>query len=179
MTRKDTSGFTLIELMVVVAIIGVLAAVAVPSFMRYIAKAKTAEARGQLEKIYTSARAYYLDPIYATPQDMNPLPPQFPNSEPITPAVTCCATGGRCIPDKALWDTPTWDALHFAMVDPHYFRYRFESTGSGNDATFIAYAHADLDCDGELSTFSTYGIATSAFTDTSGAGSIAREKELE
>jgi len=50
---RDESGFTLIELMVVVAIIGVLSAIAVPNFKKYQAKAKQSEAKIQLAAVYT------------------------------------------------------------------------------------------------------------------------------
>jgi len=51
---KDETGFTLIELMVVVAIIGVLSAIAVPNFKKYQAKAKQSEAKIQLAAVYAS-----------------------------------------------------------------------------------------------------------------------------
>jgi len=52
-------GFTLLELMVVVAILGILAAIAYPNFVRYVAKAKQAEAKTNLAGIYVTQRVYY------------------------------------------------------------------------------------------------------------------------
>jgi type IV pilus assembly protein PilA len=57
--RQD--GFTLVELMVVVAIIGLLSAVAIPNFRKYQAKAKMAEAKLQLSSVYTAETAFYSD----------------------------------------------------------------------------------------------------------------------
>ena len=51
-------GFTLIELMIVVAIIGILAAIAIPNFVAYQAKSKQSEAKVSLGAIFTSAVAY-------------------------------------------------------------------------------------------------------------------------
>ncbi len=56
--KKKDKGFTLIELMIVVAIIGILAAIAIPNFMRYQAKSKQSEAKGNLGSIYTSEITY-------------------------------------------------------------------------------------------------------------------------
>ena len=52
-------GFTLIELMIVVAIIGILAAIAIPNFLKYQAKSKQSEAKTNLKGIFTSETAYF------------------------------------------------------------------------------------------------------------------------
>ena len=56
--QKGQKGFTLIELMIVVAIIGILAAIAIPNFLRYQCKSKQSEAKGNLGAIFTSNVAY-------------------------------------------------------------------------------------------------------------------------
>lgn len=58
---KRSDGFTLVELMVVVAIIGLLSAVAVPNFKRYQAKSKISEAKLQLSALYTAEQAFFSD----------------------------------------------------------------------------------------------------------------------
>ena len=58
---KSQKGFSLIELMIVVAIIGVLAAIAVPNFQRFQAKAKQSEAKSNLAALYTAEKAFHSD----------------------------------------------------------------------------------------------------------------------
>jgi prepilin-type N-terminal cleavage/methylation domain-containing protein len=55
----NRKGFTLIELMIVVVIIGILAALAIPRFMQTSGKAKKSEAKTVLKQIYQLERAYY------------------------------------------------------------------------------------------------------------------------
>ena len=60
-TLTTQDGFTLVELMVVVAIIGLLSAVAIPNFKKYQAKAKVSEAKLQLSAAYTAEQAFFSD----------------------------------------------------------------------------------------------------------------------
>jgi prepilin-type N-terminal cleavage/methylation domain-containing protein len=57
---KKSSGFTLIELMIVVVIIGILAALAIPRFMTSAAKSKQSEPKQLLKQIYSMQRAYFM-----------------------------------------------------------------------------------------------------------------------
>ena len=56
--RKNNKGFTLVELMIVIAIVGILAAIAIPNFLSYQKKAKTLEAKSILGDIRTMEEAY-------------------------------------------------------------------------------------------------------------------------
>lgn len=58
---SNNSGFTLVELMVVVAIIGILAAIAIPNFQKYQAKSRQTEAKLALASIYTAEKSYAVE----------------------------------------------------------------------------------------------------------------------
>ncbi|MGE0527998.1 MAG: type IV pilin protein [Bdellovibrionales bacterium] len=58
---RNNKGFSLVELMVVVAIIGILAAIAIPNFQRFTAKAKQSEAKSNLSALYSAERAFHAE----------------------------------------------------------------------------------------------------------------------
>jgi type IV pilus assembly protein PilA len=59
--KKLARGFTLIELMIVVAIIGILAAIAIPNFMKFQARARQSEAKANLKAFFTAAKGYFAE----------------------------------------------------------------------------------------------------------------------
>ena len=176
-SRKRSSGFTLIELMIVVAIMLILAAVAIPAFSKYIKRSKTAEAAGHLNKMWTGSVSYFeTDHMDATGAS---LPKQFPASVNNVPGQDCsCQAGGKCPGGGSEWQNASWVALSFSIPDPFLYKPRYSSSGVGSASTFTAEAVGDLDCNGTESSFKRLG-AIDANGDVSGSKAPIVTNELE
>jgi prepilin-type N-terminal cleavage/methylation domain-containing protein len=176
--RRNSPGFTLVELMIVVAIIGILAAIAIPAFSRYIKRSRTVEASDQLRKLWSSSISYY-ESDYANPATVIQAK-QFPG--PTAPQeATCCGQlpGDKCAGSAAEYTDPIWMSLHFTIGDPHVFRPAYESTGTGVSAAYTATSNGDLDCDGTLSTFRRNAVINATSNEVQSAASVYTNLEIE
>lgn len=172
-------GFTLIEIMITVAIIGILSSMAIPAFSKYVRRSRTTEALMNLRKMHDSSVAYFSTArIRRTGEN---VARQFPGRGvannpriPITPGPPFCADGrsqgGKWTPNDALWSHDGWQALNFAMSDPHYFSYVYVSEGTLATSSFTARAHGDMNCDGTEGTFERIGRSDEALNVVGGGG---------
>jgi prepilin-type N-terminal cleavage/methylation domain-containing protein len=148
-TERTRAGFTLIELMVVVAIVGLLSSIAIPSFAGYVRRSKTAEASQNLSSMFKSAAAYMLQ--------------EHSDQSLQSPIGTYCSVGTDDVAPqprayKQRFDAgPNARALGFSIADEVYFGYGIVGTQqcgwSAGTAIYTFSAQGDLDGDGIRSTF--------------------------
>jgi prepilin-type N-terminal cleavage/methylation domain-containing protein len=168
MRSRTAHGFTLVELMIVVGIVGILSAIAIPAFTRYIRKSRTSEVAGHLNKMWAGSVTYYMSDFTtvngATGQGMA-LAKQFPgpNGAWERDSIDCCTMpGGRCPGGATVWGRDlVWLALKFSIPDAHNYIPGYTSSDTGTNAKFTASALGDLNCNFTNSEFRRDGFVTS------------------
>jgi type IV pilus assembly protein PilA len=166
---KKSRGFTLVELMIVVAIVGILAALAIYGVRKYMANAKSAEARnslGQISKDASTAynREHMAAGIIADGKGAGVSNQLCDKADKSVPELAADIKGQKYQSKASEWDEGTkdkgWLCLKYSMSAPQYYMYGYAATlkTDGTDgSTFTATSQGDLDGDGTLSTFTMKG----------------------
>jgi type II secretory pathway pseudopilin PulG len=165
---------------VAVTVIGMLAAIAIPAFLKHIKKSKTAEAIQMVKMMSNGARSYYLEDR-ADPRTGAVIPHAFPSASagPTPPLGECCKHPGEtCPPAPELWKAEPWASLKFSVDEPSRYSYQFTVEGTGKGARYTASAFGDLDCDGVYSTFEMYGDVN-VFGEPTTPGGMFMNQEIE
>ena len=142
-----SKGFTLIELMIVVAIIGILAAIAIPNFIRYQLKSKTTEAKTVMGGIKTSQEAFRAEiDNYANITSLQP--PVLPGTVKTGWGIENC--DALCDRTTTQASCLTFDCIGYSPSGNVYYRYAapHRPATTSQTAEFGAGAQADLDGDG-------------------------------
>ena len=146
MKFRDKKGFSLVELMIVVAIIAILAAIAIPSFLRFAMRSKTAEATSNLAAIRTGEEAYRAEnDVYLGA----PVPLTIATTYPAGPPTS---RGEMWVPNNS----GTFRTVGFAAdgVARYVYNVQVVAPVTGTSPPyFSAYCRGDLDDDGVLSMY--------------------------
>ena len=146
--KRLMAGFTLVELMIVVVILGILAAVAIPAFTRYVKRSKTSEAAGNISKIYQGQVSYYQASQERSTQASFVNATAMPSASP---------TNVKYQPNVTQWtDDASWNAVSFSLDTGHYYQY----ICPGTTGSFTARAIGNIDGDNVSSTFQRVGTVT-------------------
>jgi type IV pilus assembly protein PilA len=152
--RKRSEGFTLVELMIVVAIIGVLAALAIYGVSRYLKHSKTAEATRNLSALETGSKNAYQQEFDQGGAGTGPYVHTFCQTGTIQPGTIPAAKKV-----SGVWTDPAWVCLKFSVNEPQFYSYTYtgDTTAVGTTAMYTAMANGDLDGNGTASTFKLIG----------------------
>jgi type IV pilus assembly protein PilA len=155
--RSARAGFTLIELMIVVAIIGILAALAIPAFIGYIRRSKTAEAGSNLRNMFQGAATYYQREHWGRGLVAVGGMSAATTACTVPPTMSTNAPGISKTQVDFSMDA-SFVALGFNVADPIYFQYLVQASTSMclntvNTPQYTFQAIGNLDGDAVLSTF--------------------------